>query len=148
MVCVDFGLVLALLYKSFALSLSWAVLVVRVGSLTLNPSPPLAFHHSQPWMGCFGLCDCARGEVIGAMGCGKWVWVSCEWYLGGGLGLKPWGRGGMVLAPSGLRVRGSCRCGLGFVCTMAEIGCSRARIGPSKSSQSLSIAHKWAVEID
>ncbi|GJU57018.1 hypothetical protein Tco_1234784 [Tanacetum coccineum] len=31
---------------------------------------------------------------------------------------------------------------------MAEIGCNWARIGPSKSSQSLSIAHKWAVEID
>ncbi|GJS98178.1 retrovirus-related pol polyprotein from transposon TNT 1-94 [Tanacetum coccineum] len=30
---------------------------------------------------------------------------------------------------------------------MAEIGCSRARIGPSKSSQSLSIAHKWAVDV-
>ncbi|GJU17721.1 ribonuclease H-like domain-containing protein [Tanacetum coccineum] len=27
---------------------------------------------------------------------------------------------------------------------MAEIGCTRARIGPSKSSQSLSNAHKWA----
>ncbi|GJU97365.1 retrovirus-related pol polyprotein from transposon TNT 1-94 [Tanacetum coccineum] len=37
---------------------------------------------------------------------------------------------------------------VGFVCTMAEIGCNWARIGPSKSSQSLSIAHKWAVEID
>ncbi|GJV17460.1 retrovirus-related pol polyprotein from transposon TNT 1-94 [Tanacetum coccineum] len=31
---------------------------------------------------------------------------------------------------------------------MAEIGCNWARIGPSKSSWSLSIAHKWAVEID
>ncbi|GJX95523.1 hypothetical protein Tco_0351321 [Tanacetum coccineum] len=31
---------------------------------------------------------------------------------------------------------------------MAETGCNWARIGPSKSSQSLSIAHKWAVEID
>ncbi|GJX26429.1 hypothetical protein Tco_0232725 [Tanacetum coccineum] len=30
---------------------------------------------------------------------------------------------------------------------MAEIGCNWARIGPSKSSQSLSIAHKWAVGI-
>ncbi|GJQ97223.1 hypothetical protein Tco_0008362 [Tanacetum coccineum] len=30
---------------------------------------------------------------------------------------------------------------------MAEIGCNWARIGPSKSSQSLSIAHKWAVEL-
>ncbi|GJZ94821.1 putative reverse transcriptase domain-containing protein, partial [Tanacetum coccineum] len=38
--------------------------------------------------------------------------------------------------------------GVGFVCTMAEIGCSRARIGSSKSSQSLSIAHKWAVRVD
>ncbi|GKE47742.1 hypothetical protein Tco_1479000 [Tanacetum coccineum] len=28
---------------------------------------------------------------------------------------------------------------------MAEIGCNWAKIGPSKSSQSLSIAHKWAV---
>ncbi|GJZ73294.1 zinc finger, CCHC-type containing protein [Tanacetum coccineum] len=49
------------------------------------------------------------------------------------------------------RLRGSGRPNkvqVGFVCTMAEIGCSRARIGPSKSSQSLSIAHKWAVVID
>ncbi|GJV42312.1 putative reverse transcriptase domain-containing protein [Tanacetum coccineum] len=30
---------------------------------------------------------------------------------------------------------------------MAEIGCNWARIGPSKSSQSLSNAHKWAVLI-
>ncbi|GJY81109.1 hypothetical protein Tco_0493860 [Tanacetum coccineum] len=30
---------------------------------------------------------------------------------------------------------------------MAEIGCNWARIGPSKSSQSLSIAHKWAVNL-
>ncbi|GJT45813.1 hypothetical protein Tco_0954528 [Tanacetum coccineum] len=29
---------------------------------------------------------------------------------------------------------------------MAEIGCNWARIGPSKSSQSLSIAHKWAAD--
>ncbi|GKB56604.1 hypothetical protein Tco_0912790 [Tanacetum coccineum] len=31
---------------------------------------------------------------------------------------------------------------------MAEIGCNWARIGPSKSSQSLSIAHKWAAVIE
>ncbi|GJY31618.1 hypothetical protein Tco_0415113 [Tanacetum coccineum] len=31
---------------------------------------------------------------------------------------------------------------------LVMIGCNWARIGPSKSSQSLSIAHKWAVEID
>ncbi|GKB84374.1 hypothetical protein Tco_0956646 [Tanacetum coccineum] len=30
---------------------------------------------------------------------------------------------------------------------MAEIGCNWARIGPSKSSQSLSNAHKWAVVV-
>ncbi|GKG53697.1 hypothetical protein Tco_0555097, partial [Tanacetum coccineum] len=36
---------------------------------------------------------------------------------------KPW-----EMAGNGFEV--------GFVCTMAEIGCSRARIGPSKSSQS------------
>ncbi|GKA47516.1 hypothetical protein Tco_0740399, partial [Tanacetum coccineum] len=65
------GLFSFLLYKLKALLWSWAVLVVRVQGSILNPSPPLALHHSQPWMGCFGLCDCARGEVIGAMGCGK-----------------------------------------------------------------------------
>ncbi|GJR92895.1 mutator type transposase [Tanacetum coccineum] len=35
--------------------------------------------------------------------------------------------------------------GKGVRFAMAEIGCNWARIGPSKSSQSLSIAHKWAV---
>ncbi|GJY78492.1 reverse transcriptase domain-containing protein, partial [Tanacetum coccineum] len=35
--------------------------------------------------------------------------------------------------------------GFGFGLAMAEIGCNWARIGPSKSSQSLSNAHKWAV---
>ncbi|GKB37825.1 hypothetical protein Tco_0882767 [Tanacetum coccineum] len=115
------GLVLALLYKSFALSLSWAVLVVRVGSSILNPSPLLALHHSQPWMGCFGLCDCARGEVIGAMGRWELVRVSWEGTWDSGLDLETVGRAGLVLAGTG--------------------------IGPSKSSQSLSIAHKWAVDI-
>ncbi|GKE15347.1 hypothetical protein Tco_1422924 [Tanacetum coccineum] len=36
----------------------------------------------------------------------------------------------------------------GFGLAMAEIGCNWARIGPSKSSQSLSNAHKWAAVID
>ncbi|GJW04496.1 putative reverse transcriptase domain-containing protein [Tanacetum coccineum] len=53
-----------------ALLWSWAVLVVRVQGSILNPSPPLALHHSQPWMGCFGLCDFARGE--GYRGNGLW----------------------------------------------------------------------------
>ncbi|GJZ77652.1 hypothetical protein Tco_0642324 [Tanacetum coccineum] len=62
--------------------------------------------------------------------------------------LSVFGREGVIgLGLSGERVGDSCR-GVGFVCTMAEIGCSRARIGSSKSSQSLSIAHKWAVVID
>ncbi|GJZ44578.1 hypothetical protein Tco_0591833 [Tanacetum coccineum] len=55
------------------------------------------------------------------------------------------GRGGLGFG--GKRVRPN-KVQVGFVCTMAEIGCNWARIGPSKSSQSLSIAHKWAVEID
>ncbi|GJY33133.1 hypothetical protein Tco_0417602 [Tanacetum coccineum] len=61
--------------------------------------------------------------------------------------LETMGRGGMVLAPRGnstllLQVWS------GFGLAMAEIGCNWARIGPSKSSQSLSNAHKWAVVID
>ncbi|GKE61364.1 hypothetical protein Tco_1511731, partial [Tanacetum coccineum] len=95
--------------KLSAFSLSWVVLAVRVQGFPINPSPSLALHHSQPWMGCFGLSDFQVGRVIGA-------------------------------GPNKVQV--------GFVCTMAEIGCNWARIGPSKSSQSLSIAHKWAVEID
>ncbi|GJS74943.1 hypothetical protein Tco_0724824 [Tanacetum coccineum] len=38
--------------------------------------------------------------------------------------------------------------GVGFVCQMAEIGCSWARLGPSKSSQSLSIDTNGLVVID
>ncbi|GJW28883.1 hypothetical protein Tco_0045758 [Tanacetum coccineum] len=55
---VDFGLVLALLYKSFALSLLGCASCVSVQ--------------------CF-----PRERVIGALGCGERVRVSCEWYLGG-----------------------------------------------------------------
>ncbi|GKA03941.1 retrotransposon protein, putative, ty1-copia subclass [Tanacetum coccineum] len=86
--------------------------------------------------------DSLQGEVIGAMGCGKWGGVSCEctrevvWARNRG------GEGFEVLAPRGEGYE------VGFVCTMAEIGCNWARIGPSKSSQSLSNAHKWAVVND
>ncbi|GJY98041.1 hypothetical protein Tco_0514951 [Tanacetum coccineum] len=66
---------------------------------------------------------CTR-EVVWPRNCGKEaVWV--------------WREGGYSTGPNKVQV--------GFVCTMAEIGCNWARIGPSKSSQSLSIAHKWAV---
>ncbi|GKB19314.1 hypothetical protein Tco_0853237 [Tanacetum coccineum] len=42
---------------------------------------------------------------------------------------------GLCVLATGKGYRGR----VGFVCTMAEIGCNWARIGPSKSSQSLSI---------
>ncbi|GKF17065.1 hypothetical protein Tco_0061983, partial [Tanacetum coccineum] len=61
------------------------------------------------------------GEVIGAMGSGEGYGIAVECTRDSGFGHKPWGK---------------------------LIGCNWARIGPSKSSQSLSIAHKWAVEID
>ncbi|GJW55490.1 hypothetical protein Tco_0099575 [Tanacetum coccineum] len=75
---------------------------------------------------------------------GRWerVGVSCDGTWDSGMGVKTVGEGGMGLAGRPNKVQ------VGFVCTMAEIGCNWARIGPSKSSQSLSIAHKWAVEID
>ncbi|GJS32458.1 putative RNA-directed DNA polymerase, partial [Tanacetum coccineum] len=57
-----------------------------------NPSPPFALHHSQPWMGCFGLCDCARGEVIGAMGSGEGYGIAVECTRDSGFGHKPWGK--------------------------------------------------------
>ncbi|GKF18308.1 hypothetical protein Tco_0063226 [Tanacetum coccineum] len=69
-----FGLVLALLYKLKAFLWSWDELVVRVGSLTSNPSLPLALYTISPLKGSSG-CVILPGErVIGAMGCGKWVW--------------------------------------------------------------------------
>ncbi|GJZ70046.1 hypothetical protein Tco_0633596 [Tanacetum coccineum] len=86
------------LVKSLSLLGSWAVLVVRVESNPSNPSPPLAFHHSQPWMGGLSVLQVGRGYRCTI----RWKWVRGE----------------------------------------------LERIGPSKSSQSLSIAHKWAVVID
>ncbi|GJS99812.1 hypothetical protein Tco_0820982 [Tanacetum coccineum] len=86
-----------------------------------NPSLSLALSSSQPLKGTSGSVIVPGERVIGAMGCGKWVWVSCECTREVGRQEKPWVEGGMVW---------------------------RERIGSSKSSQSLSIAHKWAVEID
>ncbi|GKC12098.1 hypothetical protein Tco_1008880 [Tanacetum coccineum] len=74
--------------------------------------------------------------------------------LGDVLGIVVWprnhGRGSMVLAPrlSYWAFSSPISYVMGFVCTMVEIGCNWARIGPSKSSQSLSNAHKWAAVID
>ncbi|GKF99472.1 hypothetical protein Tco_0298255 [Tanacetum coccineum] len=43
-----------------------------------NPSVSLALYTISPLKGSSG-CVILPGErVIGAMGCGKWVWVSCE----------------------------------------------------------------------
>ncbi|GJU52829.1 hypothetical protein Tco_1226543, partial [Tanacetum coccineum] len=74
---------------------SWEELVVRVGSNPSNPSLLFVLSSSQPLKGCFGLSVLSGWRVIGAMGRWEWVRVSWEWYLGGGLGLKPWGRGGL-----------------------------------------------------
>ncbi|GJV53411.1 hypothetical protein Tco_1449152 [Tanacetum coccineum] len=49
--------------QSFALSLSWAVLVVRVGSLTLNPSPPYALYTISPLKGTSG-CVISKWEEL------------------------------------------------------------------------------------
>ncbi|GKE87719.1 hypothetical protein Tco_1565194, partial [Tanacetum coccineum] len=46
-------------------------LVVRVGSLTTNPSPPLAFLTISPLKGVLGLCDLPGKGFVGALGCGK-----------------------------------------------------------------------------
>ncbi|GKA24890.1 hypothetical protein Tco_0710923 [Tanacetum coccineum] len=48
-------------------SLSWAVLVVRVGSLTINPSPPFAFLTISPLKGVLGLCDLPGKGFVGAI---------------------------------------------------------------------------------
>ncbi|GKC93585.1 hypothetical protein Tco_1159027 [Tanacetum coccineum] len=73
---------------------------------------------------------------------GSWVVFAVSWEgtWDSGLELETMGKGGLGFGAKVVMV--------GFVCTMAEIGCNWARIGPSKSSQSLSIAHKWAVVID
>ncbi|GJU87475.1 hypothetical protein Tco_1295021 [Tanacetum coccineum] len=96
----------------------WFVFVVSVGSPSSNPRPLDAFVLLH-----------SSTSAIDVLGLTKIANMAGFWAF---VGL------GLVLGPLGL----------GFVCTMAEIGCNWARIGPSKSSQSLSIAHKWAVVID
>ncbi|GJU41814.1 hypothetical protein Tco_1194771 [Tanacetum coccineum] len=72
-----------------------------------------------------------------------------ERYLGEWYWLENVGKGCMVFGAKWVGLQG-CSFGLkeknGKDATL--IGCNWARIGPSKSSQSLSIAHKWAVVID
>ncbi|GJU79152.1 hypothetical protein Tco_1276222 [Tanacetum coccineum] len=82
---------------------TWDVLAVSVQYLQSNPSPLFALYTISPFMGCFGLCDFARGEVIGAMGCGKWVMrLSCAQYLGGVWALNREGRVVWFCAKCGL----------------------------------------------
>ncbi|GKF89037.1 hypothetical protein Tco_0263000, partial [Tanacetum coccineum] len=85
-----------------AFSLTWDEFAVRVQCFSSNPNPPYALHHSQPWMGCFGLCDCARGEVIGVMGSGEGYGMAVECTRDSGFGQKPWERWYKVLAGTGL----------------------------------------------
>ncbi|GKF88024.1 hypothetical protein Tco_0258901, partial [Tanacetum coccineum] len=63
-----------------------------------NPSPLFASLHYLTIEGDFGLSVLSGWRVIGAMGRWEWVGLSWEWYLGGGMGVKPWGRGCLVLA--------------------------------------------------
>ncbi|GJZ94341.1 hypothetical protein Tco_0666544 [Tanacetum coccineum] len=103
---------------------------MRVGSFTINPSPPLAFLTISPLKGVLGLCDLPGKGFVGVLGRWEWVGVSWEVLWGSGLELKPWEMAGNGFGGYGVTVQYGCR------------------IGPSKSSQSLSIAHKWAVVID
>ncbi|GKB77254.1 hypothetical protein Tco_0944149, partial [Tanacetum coccineum] len=66
-----------------------------------NPSLPSFLNTISPFMGSSG-CVIVPGErVIGAMVCGERVWVSWEGTWDSGLAVKPWERGGMVLAGNG-----------------------------------------------
>ncbi|GJT96164.1 hypothetical protein Tco_1091682 [Tanacetum coccineum] len=131
--------------------MTWAEFVVRVQCIQGNPSPPLCLDFISPLKGFVGLSVLPGERVIGALGWWGKVKVSWDGTLDSGKARKTMGEGCNGLAG---RVYWAWVCigptgfGVGFACTMAEIGCNWARIGPSKSSQSLSIAHKWAVEID
>ncbi|GJW15668.1 reverse transcriptase domain-containing protein [Tanacetum coccineum] len=83
--------------------------------------------------------DCQLGILNREMGVG----LGLDW-VKGGLGKR---MGWYLVMVKVLRELAG-KVQVGFMCTMAEVGCTKARIGPSKSSQSLSIAHKWAVVID
>ncbi|GJS44246.1 hypothetical protein Tco_0569289 [Tanacetum coccineum] len=50
---------------------SWAVFLVSVGSLTINPSPPLAFLTISPLKGVLGLCDLPGKGLVGVSGEGE-----------------------------------------------------------------------------
>ncbi|GJQ91320.1 hypothetical protein Tco_0002459 [Tanacetum coccineum] len=79
-ICCD-----AFAMRSPSLLCSWAVFVVSVESNPSNPSLSLALSSSQPLKGTSG-CVIVPGErVIGAMGCGKWVWGCRKVYWRGGM---------------------------------------------------------------
>ncbi|GKC15807.1 hypothetical protein Tco_1012589, partial [Tanacetum coccineum] len=110
--------------RSKAFLCSWDELAVRVQSFILNPSPPFLFVHHLTIKGGLGLSKLPSGK--GYRGIGLWEMVRGELgdVLGGGIGYKPWGR----LAENWLYT------GLG--------------LGLQSLHSPLSIAHKWAVEID
>ncbi|GKF79331.1 hypothetical protein Tco_0234899, partial [Tanacetum coccineum] len=92
MVC---GLRLAL--SSFiaaqSLSGSWVVLVVRVGSLTSNPSLPSFLYTISPFMGTSGCVIVELERVIGVMGRWEVVRGRLGDVLGRWFGAKNHGRG-------------------------------------------------------
>ncbi|GJT20240.1 hypothetical protein Tco_0878946 [Tanacetum coccineum] len=85
--------------RSSKTSCTWAVLVVRVGSLTLNPSPPFGLLFISPFMGCCGCVFCrergykgqrfrvGRGEGVswkGGFGSKNRGTIGVWWYGFGG----------------------------------------------------------------
>ncbi|GJX75797.1 hypothetical protein Tco_0322608 [Tanacetum coccineum] len=116
-----------------SLSLFLGCVSVSVQSLQSNPSPPFLYTSFSAIEGLRVFCVLP-------------TWKS---YRGNGEVGNGMGRAGKCTREVVLAINhGGGSFEVDFVCTMAEIGCNWARIGPSKSSQSLSIAHKWAVEID
>ncbi|GJS06301.1 hypothetical protein Tco_0168914 [Tanacetum coccineum] len=112
-----------------------------------NPSPLFASLHYLTIEVDFGLCEIQVGRGLGARVSGEGKVEGLSWkresVLESGIARKRGGEVVWVLAPSPNKVMG-----VGFVCQMAEIGCSWARLGPSKSSQSLSIDTNGLVVID
>ncbi|GJT29874.1 hypothetical protein Tco_0910149 [Tanacetum coccineum] len=125
---------------------------MSVQSLQSNPSPPFLYTPSSAIDGVRVFVYCKPGKVIGVGLSGERLGSLKECTRRGWEELETMGRGGMVLAPRGIEYPVARRLSywafsspisfeVDFVCTMAEIGCNWARIGPSKSSQSLSKMH-------
>ncbi|GJU60012.1 hypothetical protein Tco_1237778 [Tanacetum coccineum] len=100
-------------------------------------------------MGFYGV-ECFELERV-IRGQGKWerVWDSCRGVLESGFAVKTGGMGWYGFGGSGGLAGVPNKVMEWVLCVQwLRLAVTGARIGPSKSSQSLSIAHKWAVVID